>query len=153
MMTVCTTDSHTDYKRIMDRLTAILTVYADGRKAPIVIIVKSKRPKSFTKRFNPVQNLGAFYFAERNEWNTKALWELQKSELARLLAPYQENFGRDCRHFAGSSVEPEAKPQVGTLFETYRLMEEARATDAKIGEEHLYGLEVTAAADPVVYDE
>lgn len=39
--TVCTSNAPTAYKRIKDSLTAVLTVYADGRKDPLVIIGKS----------------------------------------------------------------------------------------------------------------
>lgn len=62
------------YKRVKDRLTAVLTVFADGRKAPLTIIGKTKRTRSFPRHLDPAKVLGIFYLSQRNEWNTQALW-------------------------------------------------------------------------------
>lgn len=38
--TDCTTDAPKAYKRLMDRMTAVITVFANGENAPLVIIGK-----------------------------------------------------------------------------------------------------------------
>lgn len=64
------------YGRVKDRLTAVLTVFADGRKAPLVVIGKSKTPRSFPRHFDPMRDLGIFYQSQCNAWNTKHLWAI-----------------------------------------------------------------------------
>ena len=62
------------YSLIKDRLTAVLTVYADGRKAPLTIIGKSICPRSFPRHFDGARDLGIFYKAQENAWNTQHIW-------------------------------------------------------------------------------
>lgn len=66
-------DAASTYERIKDRLTAVLTVYADGRKAPLTIIGSAKRPRSFPRHFDPMRDQGIFYVAQSNAWNTQHL--------------------------------------------------------------------------------
>lgn len=70
-------DMPTGHKRVKDRLTAVLTVYADGTKGPLVVIGPSARPVSFPRRFDPQRDLGIYYYSQKNSWNTKALWSSQ----------------------------------------------------------------------------
>ena len=63
------------YKRVKDRLTAVLTIFADGTKAPLTIIGKSRRAKSFPRRFNVLRELNVFQMTQKNAWNTKQIWE------------------------------------------------------------------------------
>ena len=63
------------HKRVKDRLTAVLTIFADGTKAPLTIIGKSRRPKSFPRRFNVLRELNVFQMTQKNAWNTKQIWE------------------------------------------------------------------------------
>lgn len=61
-------DEPATYTRIKDKWTAVLTVYADGRKSPIKIIVKSKRPKSLPRHLDAAKELGVFYKSQINSW-------------------------------------------------------------------------------------
>lgn len=74
-------DQSTGYKRVKDRLTAVLTVFADGTKGPLAIIGPSARPASFPRRFDAERDLGIFYFSQRNSWNTQVLWHKQMEHL------------------------------------------------------------------------
>lgn len=62
------------YRNNIDRLTTVLTVYADGSKAPLTIIGKSARPCSFPTHFNSVRDLNVFYKSQKNAWSTKSIW-------------------------------------------------------------------------------
>lgn len=62
------------YTRIKDRLTAVLTFYADGRKAPLTIIGKVKGPKSFPRNFEAEKDFCIFYKYQKNLWNTQSIW-------------------------------------------------------------------------------
>ena len=62
------------YKRVKDRLTAVLTIFADRTKAPLIIIGKTRRPRSFPRRFNPLRDLNVFQMTQKNAWNTKEIW-------------------------------------------------------------------------------
>lgn len=69
--------------RVKDRLTAVLTVYANGDKGPLVVIGKSSRPESFPKNFIPERDLGVFYYGQNSSWNTQLLWSEQMKEINR----------------------------------------------------------------------
>lgn len=60
----------TGYKLVKDRLTAVLTVFADGYKAPLVVIGPSDRPECF-HRCNTNMYLGIHYYSQKNSWNSK----------------------------------------------------------------------------------
>lgn len=62
------------FVRVKDRITVVLTVFANGDKAPLKVIGKSKRPRSFPRHLNPARNLGLFYYAQENAWNTQDIW-------------------------------------------------------------------------------
>lgn len=66
--------NHSSYHLIKDRLTAVLTVYADGRKAPLTVIGKSARPCSFPRHFDAARDMGIFYNSQQNAWNTQHIW-------------------------------------------------------------------------------
>lgn len=46
-----------------DQLTAVLTTFAYGTKISLIIIGKSKLPRSFPRKFDPLKDLNAPYFA------------------------------------------------------------------------------------------
>ena len=60
------------FVRLKDRMTVVLTAFANGSKAPLTVIGKSKRPRTFPRHFNRARNQGPFYVQE-NAWNTQAL--------------------------------------------------------------------------------
>lgn len=51
------------YVLAKNRLTAVLTVYADGRKALMTIIESAKRPESFPRHFDTARILRCFHMA------------------------------------------------------------------------------------------
>ena len=63
------------FTRVKDRLTAVLTIFADGSKAPLTIIGKSKKLRSFPRHFDLMRDLGIFYISQENASNTKVGWE------------------------------------------------------------------------------
>ena len=42
------------------RLTAVLKVFADGTKAPLTVILRYKKPKSFPRHFDSMKDLDIF---------------------------------------------------------------------------------------------
>ena len=68
----CISQNGTAYERIKDRLTAVLTVFADGSKAPLTIIGKSKRPRSFPRHFNGPRDLNVYYMAQKMRGTRRA---------------------------------------------------------------------------------
>ena len=110
-------DKSTSASLIKDRLTAVLTVYADGTKAPLVIIGKAKRPRSFPRLFDSVRDLGVFYFAQKNSWNTQHLWETQISNMNeqmkrefRTILHIVDNCSAHCIHDSFSNVQTSFLP-------------------------------------------
>lgn len=67
-------NSHASLLDVKDRLTAVLTVYADGTKGSLTIIGKHTRPPSFPAHFDPVRDKNVFYQTHHNAWNTKKIW-------------------------------------------------------------------------------
>lgn len=55
-------------------MTAVLSIYADGRKGPIHMIGSSNRSKSFPKGFDPLRELEAHYVGKSNSWFTQHIW-------------------------------------------------------------------------------
>lgn len=72
--TICVVDQRTDYKPVENRLTAALSVIADGNKLPLVIIRKSRRHRSFPETFDATSDLGIFNFYQGNYWSISTLW-------------------------------------------------------------------------------
>lgn len=70
-------DRPTGQKLIKDRLTAVLTLFADVTRALLVVIGPSRIPASFRPLFFPELDLGIFYYSPKNSWNTHVLWSQQ----------------------------------------------------------------------------
>ena len=51
----------TSFIRVKDRLTVVLTIYADRSKAPLTIIGTSRNPRSFPRHFNGPKDMGLFW--------------------------------------------------------------------------------------------
>ena len=71
--TLCSVFSAHYCKRVKDRLTAVLTMFADGKKAPLTITGRKLRPCSFPRIFNPLRELNVFQITQKNSWNTKGI--------------------------------------------------------------------------------
>lgn len=63
--TVFTSYAPKAYKLIKDRLTAVLTVFSNSKKAPFVINGKPMRPKTFPRLFDPLKALRLFYYTQK----------------------------------------------------------------------------------------
>lgn len=67
-------DAQLSSRCMKDRLTAVLTIHADGTKGPLTIIGRSAKPRSFPKSFDPIKDLNVFYKSQNDAWNTKQIW-------------------------------------------------------------------------------
>lgn len=63
-----------NHERVNDRLTAVLTVFADGTKMTLTIKGTAHRPRSFPGHFDAMKDLGVFNRSPRNSWNSAHLW-------------------------------------------------------------------------------
>lgn len=62
------------FTRVKDRMTAILTVFADGTEAPLTIIGKCARSRSCPRDFKSDSELGISYTLQKNSWKTQTHW-------------------------------------------------------------------------------
>lgn len=56
------------------KMTAVLTIYTDGRKGKLLIIGSCNNPKSYPKGIHPLRKLGAHYVGQSNSWCTQRIW-------------------------------------------------------------------------------
>jgi hypothetical protein len=68
-----------------DRITAVLTVRADGRKLPILFIVHGKPGGSIETTELPTYPIGHIYCVQENAWMDNRVWE----EYLTKLLPYE----------------------------------------------------------------
>lgn len=91
--TVCRMNYLTAFKPIKERLTAVLTDFYDGRKAPLVVIGKYKRSKSFPRKFDPLKDLGIHYYSQKTPVTPKSFGI---NNMPRLIEPLHRNVARFC---------------------------------------------------------
>lgn len=113
-------------------MTLVLGVYADGKKAPLVIIGRSKRPKSFPRGFDPVQDLDIYYF-NKNAWNTHVLLGKQCDNLDK----YAQVQSRKLLHLVGNcsahSIDYSKHENISTHFLPPNTTSPLQPVDSSIG--------------------
>lgn len=131
--TVLVTDRASSYTRVKDRLTAVPTVFADGTKAPLVIIGKSKRPKSFPEHLDPTRDLRIYYYIQAHAWNTQHLWKKQVTVLDQATASRSPKILHLLDNFSAHSIDYSSFENVEAQFLPPNLTSVVQPVDASIG--------------------
>ncbi|PXF47321.1 Tigger transposable element-derived protein 4 [Gracilariopsis chorda] len=114
--TVHENNGTSSFVRVKDRMTAVLTVYADGKKAPLTVIGKSMRPRSFPRHVNPARDLGLFYYAQANAWNTQPLWTTIAEGFDKMSLLQGSKLGLILDNCSAHSIDYEALKNVKRYF-------------------------------------
>lgn len=131
--TVGTTERAAAYKRGKENLTAVLTVFADGRKPPQVVIGKSRRPQSFPKNFNPKTDLGVYYYAQSQAWTTQNLCTKQLGVLDRTSQSESRRIVHLIDNCSAHSVDNAAFENIEAIYFPPNLTSVLQPIDAGIG--------------------
>lgn len=86
-------------KRVKNRLTSILAVYANNTNVPLTIIGKSKRPARSPKAFFPHQLLRVIYFHQYKFLHMQHLFPLQY----KLINQFCKEHGLQLLHLTSNS--------------------------------------------------